>query len=30
MWHGKKEGYISGSVYKLKLIADKNIETLCT
>ena len=28
MWHGKKEGYISGSIYKLRLPADKNIETI--
>ena len=28
MWHGKKEGYISGSVYKLRLVADKNIENI--
>lgn len=28
MWHGKKEGFISGSIYKLRLPADKNIETV--
>jgi hypothetical protein len=28
MWHGKKEGFISGSIYKLRLPADKNIETI--
>jgi len=28
MWHGKKEGFISGSIYKLRLPADKNIENI--
>lgn len=28
MWHSKKDGFIPGSIYKLKLPADKNIETL--
>ena len=28
-WHSKKEGDIPGAIFRLKLIADKNIETLC-
>ncbi len=28
MWYSKKEGFISGSIYKLRLPAHKNIETI--
>lgn len=28
-WHSKKDGVIPGLIFRLKLIADKNIETVC-
>jgi len=28
-WHSKKEGEIPGIIFRLKLVADKNIETIC-
>jgi hypothetical protein len=28
-WHSKKDGVIPGIIFRLKLVADKNIETVC-